>query len=176
MARRKSPAAADLAPYFRSLAWLAALFGVAAASNWIAKHLVLHVINRLLDRLRIDDGMPAIIQVARRAATALPVLIVGHGVQLVPHLSAASRSVVAAIADAIWCKEHGLRGGILISAVPPTCDWIAPLHDPVYDPLWKVCEDLQIPVNSHSGTGGPKYPKSPATPPTCWRRCAGCRK
>jgi miniconductance mechanosensitive channel len=74
---------------------------VAAASNWIAKHLVLHVINRLLDRLRIDDGMPAIIQVARRAATALPVLIVGHGVQLVPHLSAASRSVVAAIADAM---------------------------------------------------------------------------
>jgi len=69
-----------------------------------------------------------------------------------------------AVADAIWCKEHGLRGGVLISAVPPTCDWIKPLHHPAYDPLWKVCEDLQIPVNSHSGTGGPVYPRSPATP------------
>ena len=69
-----------------------------------------------------------------------------------------------AVADAIWCKEHGLRGGVLVSAVPPTCDWIKPLHHPDYDPLWKVCEELQIPVNSHSGTGGPVYPRSPATP------------
>ena len=27
-----------------------------------------------------------------------------------------------AIADAIWCKENGLRGGVLIGAVPPTAD------------------------------------------------------
>ena len=31
-----------------------------------------------------------------------------------------------AIADAIWCKENGLRGGILIGAVPPTADWVFP--------------------------------------------------
>jgi len=69
-----------------------------------------------------------------------------------------------AIADVKWCWENGLRGGILISSVPPTCDWIKPLYDPCYDPLWKVCEDLGVPVNAHSGTGGPKYQQAPAMP------------
>ena len=45
-----------------------------------------------------------------------------------------------AIADAKWCKENGLRGGILVGSVPPTCDWIKPLYDPAYDPLWAFCE------------------------------------
>jgi len=63
-----------------------------------------------------------------------------------------------------WCHEHGLRGGILISSVPPTCDWVQPLYDPVYDPVWAVCEELGIPVNAHSGTGGPVYQKAPAMP------------
>ena len=60
-----------------------------------------------------------------------------------------------AIADAKWCKENGLRGGILVGSVPPTCDWIKPLYDPAYDPLWAFCEENEIVVNSHSGTGGP---------------------
>ncbi len=69
-----------------------------------------------------------------------------------------------AIADAKWCWENGLRGGILISSVPPTCDWIAPLYSQEYDPLWAVCQELGIPVNAHSGTGGPVYQKAPAMP------------
>jgi predicted TIM-barrel fold metal-dependent hydrolase len=48
--------------------------------------------------------------------------------------------------------------------VPPTCDWIKPLYHPVYDPLWAVCEELGVPVNAHSGTGGPVYQKAPAMP------------
>jgi predicted TIM-barrel fold metal-dependent hydrolase len=69
-----------------------------------------------------------------------------------------------AIADVQWCKENGLRGGVLIGSVPPTCDWIRPLYDPFYDPLWEVCQDLGVPVNAHSGTGGPVYQKAPAMP------------
>ena len=60
-----------------------------------------------------------------------------------------------------WIKENGLRGGVLISAIAPDIDWVKPLYDPYYDPLWKVCEDLDVPVNSHGGTGLPDYGKYP---------------
>ena len=36
-----------------------------------------------------------------------------------------------------------------------------PLYDPGYDPLWKVREDLEIPVNVHGGTGVPDYGNYP---------------
>jgi predicted TIM-barrel fold metal-dependent hydrolase len=67
-----------------------------------------------------------------------------------------------AIEDVHWIKEHGLRGGVLISAIAPDIDYVKPLYDPVYDPLWKVCEELEVPVNSHGGTGLPNYGKYPA--------------
>jgi predicted TIM-barrel fold metal-dependent hydrolase len=69
-----------------------------------------------------------------------------------------------AIADVVWCRENGLRGGVLVGSVPPTCSWLKPLYDPHYDPLWRVCEELGVPVNAHSGTGGPDYPRAPAMP------------
>jgi predicted TIM-barrel fold metal-dependent hydrolase len=62
-----------------------------------------------------------------------------------------------AIADAIWCKENGLRGGVLIPNVPPDVKWVKPLYDPSYDRLWTVLEELEIPVNVHGGTGAPDY-------------------
>jgi predicted TIM-barrel fold metal-dependent hydrolase len=67
-----------------------------------------------------------------------------------------------AIEDVKWVKEHGLRGGVLLSAIAPDVDYVKPLYDPVYDPLWKVCEDLGVPVNSHGGTGLPDYGRYPA--------------
>jgi len=67
-----------------------------------------------------------------------------------------------AIADAHWIKEHGLRGGVLISALPPDVDYVRPLYDPEYDRLWAVLEDLELPVNAHGGTGAPNYGKYPA--------------
>jgi len=69
-----------------------------------------------------------------------------------------------AIADAIWINEHNLRGGVLIPNVPPDCKHVAPLYDPVYDPLWKTLEELEIPVNAHGGTGSPDYGRHAATP------------
>ena len=58
-----------------------------------------------------------------------------------------------AIEDVHWIKEHGLRGGILLPTIPPDVDWIKPLNHPDYDRLWAVCEDLEVPVNCHGGTG-----------------------
>ena len=67
----------------------------------------------------------------------------------------------AAIAEVRWAKDHGLRGGVLIPGVPDDTD-ILPLYRPEYDPLWQVCEELEMPVNHHSGSGHPDYGDAPA--------------
>jgi predicted TIM-barrel fold metal-dependent hydrolase len=68
-----------------------------------------------------------------------------------------------AIADATWIKENGLRGGILLPNIAPDVKWVKPLYDRCYDPLWEVLQDLEIPVNVHSGTGNPDYGKYPVS-------------
>jgi predicted TIM-barrel fold metal-dependent hydrolase len=67
-----------------------------------------------------------------------------------------------AVADVRWCHENGLRGGVLVGSVPPSAPWLVPLYDPQYDPIWAVCEELGMPVNTHSGTGSPDYHRAPA--------------
>ncbi len=63
-----------------------------------------------------------------------------------------------AIADVRWCHENGLRGGILVQPVPDDMKDIKPLYAPDHDPLWAVCEELGIVVNTHSGGAGmPDY-------------------
>ena len=66
-----------------------------------------------------------------------------------------------AIEDVKWIKENGLRGGILLPNIAPDVKWVKPLYDPCYDPLWEVIQDLEVPVNMHSGTGNPDYGKYP---------------
>ena len=44
-----------------------------------------------------------------------------------------------AVADVRTTKEAGLRGGILLPAVPDDTD-LVPLYAPDYEPLWAVCE------------------------------------
>lgn len=68
-----------------------------------------------------------------------------------------------AIADVRWAKEHDLRGGVLLPAVPPDAKHLEPLYSPAYDPLWAVCEELEVPVNHHSGGGAPDYGRYEAT-------------
>jgi predicted TIM-barrel fold metal-dependent hydrolase len=68
-----------------------------------------------------------------------------------------------AIADIHWIKEHGLRGGILLPNIAPDVKWVKPLYDPEYDRVWEVCQDLDIPVNVHSGTGNPDYGPYPTS-------------
>lgn len=68
-----------------------------------------------------------------------------------------------AIGDVKWIKEHDLRGGVLLPTIPPDVDWIKPLNHPDYDRLWAVCEDLEVPVNCHGGTGAPAYAPYPSS-------------
>jgi predicted TIM-barrel fold metal-dependent hydrolase len=65
-----------------------------------------------------------------------------------------------AVAETRWVKEAGLFGGILVPGVPPGSA-LPPLFDPCYDPVWAVCEELDVPVNLHSGGGVPAYPHDP---------------
>ena len=68
-----------------------------------------------------------------------------------------------AIEDVRWIKEHGLRGGALLPPVPPDVDWIRPLNHPDYDRLWEVCQDLEVPLHVHGGTGSPSYAPLPSS-------------
>ena len=68
-----------------------------------------------------------------------------------------------AIEDVRWIKEHGLRGGILLPNIAPDVKWVKPLYDPCYDPLWEVIQDLDVPINVHSGTGNPDYGSYPTS-------------
>jgi predicted TIM-barrel fold metal-dependent hydrolase len=68
-----------------------------------------------------------------------------------------------AIADVRWIKEHNLRGGILLPNISPDVHWVKPLYDPIYDPLWAVIEELEVPVNVHGGTGVPDYGPYPVS-------------
>ena len=68
-----------------------------------------------------------------------------------------------AIDDVRWIKEHGLRGGVLLPNIPPDATWMKPLYDPEYDRLWEVCQDLEVPINVHGGTGAPDYGPYPVS-------------
>jgi predicted TIM-barrel fold metal-dependent hydrolase len=68
-----------------------------------------------------------------------------------------------ALEDARWIADHGLRGGLLIPNVPPDAVWIEHhLYDPYWEPLWDLCEEAGLVVNSHGGTGVPDFGNVPA--------------
>jgi predicted TIM-barrel fold metal-dependent hydrolase len=69
--------------------------------------------------------------------------------------------VDAAVTDVRWTKEQGLLGGVLLPGRPDDTE-LAPLYDPVYEPLWAACEDLEVPITHHSGQGSPDYGRSSA--------------
>ena len=60
-----------------------------------------------------------------------------------------------AIEDVQWIAKQGLRGGILLPHVPES--HLLPLYAPDYDRLWAVCQDLDVVINQHGGTGSPDY-------------------
>ena len=67
-----------------------------------------------------------------------------------------------AVRDVHWIADHGLRGGALLPGVPPGSG-IEPLHSPVYDPVWRACEERGVVVNVHGGGGSPNEGYFPAT-------------
>jgi predicted TIM-barrel fold metal-dependent hydrolase len=67
-----------------------------------------------------------------------------------------------AMAEVRWAKENiDVFGGILLPNVPPNSE-VAPLWDPVYEPLWSLCEDLGVVCNIHAGSGLPDFGEAPA--------------
>src|SRR4029079_7129084 len=62
-----------------------------------------------------------------------------------------------AIEDLHFIKDNNLRGGVLIPNLAPDVTWLKPIYDPEFDRLWKVIEELDMPINVHGGTGAPDY-------------------
>jgi predicted TIM-barrel fold metal-dependent hydrolase len=73
--------------------------------------------------------------------------------------------VEGSVEEIRWGKEHGLRGGVLLPGAPPGSGF-DPLYSATYEPIWSVCEELELTVNHHSGGGtpdfGPHFPASMA--------------
>ena len=62
-----------------------------------------------------------------------------------------------ALGEIRWAKEHmHVLGGALIPNVPPNSE-LPPLWDQHYDPLWALCEELDVPLNIHAGSGLPDF-------------------
>ena len=55
-----------------------------------------------------------------------------------------------------FAHDAGLFGGVLLPGVPPNHE-IPPLWSDVYEPLWALCEELDVVVNHHSGGGLPAF-------------------
>ena len=55
-----------------------------------------------------------------------------------------------------WAKENGLTGGVSMPGAPPGSG-VAPLYAPEYEPIYAVCEELEMPLNHHSGGGVPDF-------------------
>jgi predicted TIM-barrel fold metal-dependent hydrolase len=67
-----------------------------------------------------------------------------------------------AVRDVHWIADAGLRGGVLLPGVPPDAP-IPQLHAPMYDPVWRACEERGLVVNAHGGGASPDYGMYPAS-------------
>ncbi len=63
-----------------------------------------------------------------------------------------------AITEITNAKKAGLWGGVLL---PSSTGEMPFYHHPRYEPLWAACEDLEMPIHSHSGWS-PDYGDVPA--------------
>jgi predicted TIM-barrel fold metal-dependent hydrolase len=70
--------------------------------------------------------------------------------------------VEEAVRDVRWIADNGLRGGILLPGMPPDAP-VPPLHAPVYDPVWRACEERGVVINAHGGSASPDYGDWPAS-------------
>lgn len=53
-----------------------------------------------------------------------------------------------ALAEVRWLRENGAFGGIVL---PADTNGNPYYNHPRYEPLWSVCEDLEMPIHTHSG-------------------------
>ena len=67
--------------------------------------------------------------------------------------------IEVSVKDTIAAKEMGLWGGVLLPAGTADNEYY---HDARYEPLWAACEELGMPVHTHSGWS-PDYGDGPAS-------------
>jgi predicted TIM-barrel fold metal-dependent hydrolase len=67
-----------------------------------------------------------------------------------------------AVADVHFIADHALTGGVLLPGMPPDCG-LAPLHAPIYDPVWAACEERGVILAAHGGSASPDYGQYPAS-------------
>ncbi len=60
----------------------------------------------------------------------------------------------ATVAEIRWAAEQGMKG-VIIPTVPG--EGLPPYYDTIYDAIWAVCQDLEMPVHIHGGGGTPNY-------------------
>ncbi|MGH8978921.1 MAG: amidohydrolase family protein [Acidimicrobiia bacterium] len=68
----------------------------------------------------------------------------------------------ATLAEIRWARTNiDVCGGVLLPNVPPNSA-LLPLWDPHYEPLWSLCEELDIVLNIHAGSGLPDFGQAEA--------------
>ena len=81
-------------------------------------------------------------------------------IQVFPH------DIDLALEEIRWGLEQGCFGGVLVPAVSPGDPVVQPLFHTRYEPLWAACQDLDVSVVQHGGTGSPEMPMDqPASNP-----------
>ena len=62
-----------------------------------------------------------------------------------------------ALAEVRWAAAtFDPFGGILLPSIPPNSH-LAPLWEDHYEPLWRLCTELDVPINIHGGSALPDY-------------------
>jgi predicted TIM-barrel fold metal-dependent hydrolase len=69
-------------------------------------------------------------------------------------------TILGTLDDVLWCCQEvrraydaGLQTGVML----PLEYYLPALHHPRYEPLWRTCSELNLPVASHIATGHPDY-------------------
>ncbi|MCU1486507.1 MAG: hypothetical protein JWN67_3253 [Actinomycetia bacterium] len=70
--------------------------------------------------------------------------------------------------DVRFAHEQGLGGGILLPGTPPGSG-LPPFYDPHWEPLWSLCEELDVPLNHHTvPSAAPDYAPHTQTTDDSW--------
>jgi predicted TIM-barrel fold metal-dependent hydrolase len=67
--------------------------------------------------------------------------------------------VEEAVAQVRWAKQHDLRGVLLPAGVGALPFY----HHPRYEPIWSVCEEVELPLHTHVGSATPDYGDLPGS-------------
>jgi predicted TIM-barrel fold metal-dependent hydrolase len=62
-----------------------------------------------------------------------------------------------AVREIRWGVEAGLTGGLMLPGVPPDHPDVPQLFSDAYEPIWRTCAELDVPINHHSGAGVPSF-------------------